>query len=57
MKTMATPSSGSMQSAPARWGIVNPDEATPAVLHGVIAGLDPAIHLALRISWMPGSSR
>jgi len=47
MKTMVTPCSGSMHSAPARWGIVNPDEATSACSHGVIAGLDPAIHLAL----------
>jgi hypothetical protein len=36
---------GSIQNALRRWRIVNPAEAA-IVLDDVIAGLDPAIHLA-----------
>jgi len=36
---------GSIQNALLRWRIVNPAEAA-IVLDDVIAGLDPAIHLA-----------
>jgi len=43
--------SGSTQNAPAGCSIVNPAERPGRRdrLHSVIAGLDPAIHLALKI--------